>query len=122
MMRLSATLTRRLLTLAADWDWGLADGITLAAGTADCSVGAATVEAEAFRASPSEGGTEAGGLEVALEDSSSQTSMVNILWIRIMEGCCEKHQALLDIEPACLLQANIESGRAVRNEGRFRRA
>jgi hypothetical protein len=42
-----------------------------------------------FRASlVGELGTEPMGIEDDLEESSSQTSMVNILWSRIMKGCC----------------------------------
>jgi hypothetical protein len=41
-----------------------------------------------FRASLSEEGTEPRGIEDDLVESSSQTSMVNILWSRIMKGCC----------------------------------
>ncbi|WP_290877354.1 hypothetical protein, partial [Aquabacterium sp.] len=70
----------------------------------------ASGEAGVFRASPSEEGTEPTGFEVDLEESSSQTNMVNILWKRIMEGCCEKHQALLDIADPCLLLAHVERG------------
>jgi hypothetical protein len=56
------------------------------------------------RVAPEAVDTEAGDLEEELDESSSQTSMVDFLWDRIMEGCCEKHQALLDIdEPSDLM-------------------
>jgi hypothetical protein len=48
------------------------------------------------RASRCDEGTEAPDTEELEGASSSQTNMVYILWVRIMEGCCEKHQALLD--------------------------
>jgi hypothetical protein len=94
MMRLSATLTRRVVPPASDALDALVAWVALfiAAGAAE-----ARGDEAMSRVAPEAFDTEAGDLEEEVDESSSQTSMVDFLWDRIMEGCCEKHQALLDI-------------------------
>src|SRR5574343_1858561 len=113
MMRLSAALTRRVEALAANCAVGAAPEDADGIGAAALIDGDAIV----FRATPDDGGTEPTGVEEALEESSAQTSMVNILWHQIMEGCCEKHQALLDKCGQQLLLPCIETRQKVHEYG-----
>lgn len=113
MMRLSAALTRRVAVLAASGAVDVVARGAVAVKARSLIVGDAVV----FRAAPDERGTEPTGVEEALEESSSQTSMVNILWHQIMEGCCDKHQALLDRCGVKLLQPCIETRQKVHEYG-----
>jgi hypothetical protein len=87
MMRLSAAFTRRASALLVEAD----DAVGLMGEAEEVlwiAKPASRGDEAVFRASPSEEGTEPMGIEDDLEESSSQTSMVNILWSRIMKGCC----------------------------------
>jgi hypothetical protein len=51
-------------------------------------VDAARGDDDVSRVPPAALDTEGGGVEEEVDESSSQTSMLNFLWSRIMEGCC----------------------------------
>lgn len=90
-MRLSAALTRRVAPALTGEEEDAVDakGVVLLMPDVMPDDGAdARGDKAVFRASPSEEGTEPRGIEDDVEESSSQTSMVNILWSRIMKGCC----------------------------------